>query len=329
MTITKALAGAALVLGFLANAAQSAELKFANFMPPTNPYQAGAFEPFAEKLAAATGNDVTVHIYAGGELGPGPVEQFSRAVDGVADFAVGLPGYTASQFPVTLLTELPGVIDEATGTETIWNNIELFKPEFKRVVLVSLWSNADNVLYTREKPVRTPGDVKGLKIRLPSRNAGLLVEAWGGTPVSMPVPEIYNGLQTGVIDGALIDGTGTKAFKLGEVSKYLTVGFDTTISPFFIVMNRDSFAALSDAEKAAVQEIGKETSMAANAVQLTAAHKGIDAFAEKDGREVIRLTDEEAAAFNALAAEARETAIAEAVANGIAAGEIVNALQAK
>ncbi|QFT67888.1 C4-dicarboxylate-binding periplasmic protein precursor [Labrenzia sp. THAF35] len=329
MKISKALTGTALALGLFANAAQARELKFANFMPPANPYQAGAFEPFAEKLAAATNNEITVHIYAGGELGPGPVEQFSRAVDGVADFAVGLPGYTASQFPVTLLTELPGVIDEETGTEVIWKNINLFKPEFKRAVLVSLWSNAENVLYTREKPVRTPDDVKGLKIRVPSRNAGLLVEAWGATPVSMPVPEIYNALQTGVIDGALIDGTGTKAFKLGEVSKYLTVGFDTTISPFFIVMNRDSFASLTDEQKAAVEEIGKEISVTANAVQLAAAHKGIDAFAEMDGKQVIRLSDDEATAFNALADEARAKAIEEATASGIAAGDVVSALQAQ
>ncbi|WP_250637308.1 hypothetical protein [Salipiger sp. CCB-MM3] len=64
--------------------------------------------------------------------------------------------------------------------------------------------------------MRSPADIKGLKIRVPSRNTGLLVEAWGATPVSMPVSEIYNAMQTGVIDGAMIDTTATRAFRLAK-----------------------------------------------------------------------------------------------------------------
>lgn len=104
--------------------------------------------------------------------------------------------------------------------------------------LVALWSNAQNILYTRDKAVRTPADVKGMKIRVPSHNAGLIVESWGGSPVSIPVAEICNAMQTGVINGAMIDGTATKAFKLGEVANFLIVGMDTTISPFFALRGR-------------------------------------------------------------------------------------------
>src|SRR5690606_14799884 len=185
----------------------------------------------------------TVRLYNGGELGAGPDAQYDRVVEGVADLAIGLPGYTASTFPLTLITELPGTIDEATGTEAIWKNIQLFEPEYQRVKLIALWSSAANLLYTK-KPIRTPADLAGLNIRVPSRNSGLLVEAWGGSPVSMPVSEIYTAMQTGVIDGAMIDGTATNAFKLGEVADFLTVGIESTISPFFILMNSDKFAAL-------------------------------------------------------------------------------------
>jgi TRAP-type C4-dicarboxylate transport system substrate-binding protein len=76
-----------------------------------------------------------------------------------------------------LLTELPGVLAEAEGTATIWKNIDLFQPEFERVKPVGLWSYAQNVLYTRDKAVRTPADVAGMKIRVPSRKAGLVVDA--------------------------------------------------------------------------------------------------------------------------------------------------------
>ncbi|MBO0906046.1 TRAP transporter substrate-binding protein [Jiella sonneratiae] len=326
MTLLTKMAAAALALSLTAGVARAEELKFANFMPPTNPYEKGAFQPFAQKLKDATDGKVTVEVFSGGELGAGPVEQYSRAVDGVADFVVSLPGYTASNFPITLLAELPGVIHEDTGTKTMWDNIDLFQPEYRRVHLVSLWSNAENVLYSRDKPIRTPDDVKGMKIRVPSRNTGLLVESWGATPVSMPVSEIYNSLQTGVIDAAMIDGTGTKAFKLGEVSKYVTVGMNTTISPFFILMNRDSYQSLDEAEQKAVDAVGKEISFMANETQLGAAHKGIDAFGEMPDHEVIHLTDEEKKAFDDLSKNVTDKVVAEAEQNGLPAKKVVGAL---
>lgn len=319
----------AVALGMAAAAsAEAAELKFANYMAPTNPYEKGTFLPFAETVSALTDGAVTVRLYSGGELGAGPVDQYNRALDGIADLAVGLPGYTAANFPLTLLTELPGVLDEATGTETLWKHIDTIEPEFRRVKLVALWSNAQNLLYTRGKAVHTPADVAGLKIRVPSRNAGLVVQAWGGTPVSMPVSDVYNSLQTGVIDGALIDGTATKAFKLGEVAEHLTVGMQTTISPFFIVMNRDSFEALSPDQQAAIEKAGKEASVNGNATQLREAKAGIEAFAAL-GKDVIRLTPDEAAAFDAKAAEARRQAVAEATAAGLPAEDVVSAMMAR
>ena len=326
MTVMKRLTGVAFGLALTAAGAQADEMKFANYMAPTHPYVAGAFDPFAAQVAEATGGAVTVKVYNGGELGAGPADQYARVVDGVAEFAIGLPGYTAANFPLTLLTELPGVLDEAGGTATIWKNIDLLQPEFERVKLISLWSNAQNLLYTRDKAVRTPADVAGMKIRVPSRNAGLVVEAWGGSPVSMPVSEIYNALQTGVIDGAMIDGTATMAFKLGEVANFLTVGMDTTISPFFIIMNRDAFDALPADSQAAVLQVGQEISVLGNQVQLTEAAKGIAAFAAAEGKELVTLTAEEAAAFNALSAPVVATVVAETGGNAQA---VVDALKAK
>jgi TRAP-type C4-dicarboxylate transport system substrate-binding protein len=328
MSMLKSLAAAAAgaVLGLAALSATAQELKFANFMAPTHPYVAGTFDPFAARVAEATGGAVTVRVYNGGELGAGPADQYARVVDGVAELAIGLPGYTAANFPLTLLSELPGVLTEAEGTATIWKNIALFQPEYERVQLVSLWSNAQNVLYTRDKAVRSPADVAGMKIRVPSRNAGLVVESWGGSPVSMPVSEIYNALQTGVIDGAMIDGTATRAFKLGEVANFLTVGMDTTISPFFIVMNRDAFAALSPEHQAAVLKAGEEASVLGNQVQRDVAAAGIADFGALPGKELITLTAEEAAAFNTLSAPVIATIVAE---TGGQAQAVVDALKAR
>jgi len=321
-----ALAGALVGLGLALSSAQAETFKFANFMAPTHPYVESTFAPFAKAVEDGTKGEIKVQLYNGGELGAGPAEQYSRAVDGVAEFSISLPGYTASTFPLTLVAELPGVVDEKTGTETIWKNIDLFQPEYKRVKLIGLWSSAENVFYSAKKPIRTVEDLKGMKIRVPSRNSGTLVEAWGGTPVSMPVSEVYNALQTGVIDAAMIDGTATKAFRLGEVANYVTVGMKTTNSPFFIVMNRDAWSDLTDEQKAVVEDAGKQASLNGQAMQLRVAADGIDSFGAAAGKEVIRLTAEQAAPFDAIADQVTAKIVAEI---GGDATKIAEALKAK
>jgi TRAP-type C4-dicarboxylate transport system substrate-binding protein len=329
MFISKALTSAVAAVGIMTGAVSAAELKLADFQPPTHFVVDKAYTPFADKIAKETNGEVTVTVYMGGELGPGPKEQYNRAVDGVTDIAFGLPGYTASNFPKTLLTELPGVISADTGTARILANIDMLSDEYKRVALLGLWNNAPNVIFTAEKPIRTLEDLKGLKIRVPSRNAGLVVEAWGATPVSMPAPEIYNAMQTGVIDGAMTDATTLGAFKLAEVTKYITTGMETTISSFFLIMNRDSFDELSEAQQAVVLDAGREASVNGNKAWLGIAEKALAGFAATEGKEVVTLAADEAAKFNAASAPVVEKVITEAEAEGMQAKAFVEALKSK
>ena len=329
MTLKTLTAAVAALVALSAPKASAADLKLADFQPPTHFVVDSTYKPFAETLADKTGGAVTVTLYMGGELGPGPGEQYTRAVEGVADIVFGLPGYTASNFPKTLLAELPGVITAETGTERLLANLDKLSDEYRRVVLVGLWNNAPNLLFMAEKPVRSLDDLKGLKIRVPSRNAGLVVEAWGASPVSMPAPDIYNAMQTGVIDGAMIDATTLKAFKLAEVTKYITQGMDTTMSEFFMVMNRDSFDELDADQQKIVIEAGREASLNGNKAWLAVAGKALADFAGGEGKEVITLAPEEAKKFNAASAPAVEKIIADADAQGLDATAFVAALKAE
>lgn len=93
-------------------------------------------------------HDLGLQLYMGGEPGADPAEQYSRAVEGVTDIAIGLPGYTASNFPKTLLTELPSVIDPETGTAAIIEIIDMLPDEYRPVQLVSLLANEPGYLLT-------------------------------------------------------------------------------------------------------------------------------------------------------------------------------------
>lgn len=325
-TLTAALSVSFLATG-LAQGALADELKLADFQPPTHFIVDTVYAPFAQAISDATGGDTIVRVYMGGELGPGPAEQYNRVLDGVADIAFSLPGYTASSFPMTLLAELPGVLTAETGTQSIVDHLDLLAPEYRRAQLVGLWNNAPNLLLMGSREVDSLDDLAGLNIRVPSRNAGLIVQAWGANPVSMPAPEIYNAMQTGVIDGAMIDATTLGAFRLAEVTQSITMGMDTTISLFFLVMNRDTFDGLSDEAQAAVLEAGRTASLSGSAQWLGVAERALAAFEGTEGKTVITLSPEEAARFNAASAPVVEQIIADTEATGVPARAYVAALR--
>lgn len=134
-------------------------------------------------------------------------------------------------------------------------------------------------------------------------------------------------MQTGVIDGAMIDATTLKAFKLAEVTKYITQGMDTTMSDFFLIMNRDSFDDLTEDQQKIVLDAGRTAAVNGNKAWLSVADKALSEFAGTDGKEVITLTPEEAAKFNAASSSAVDKIIAEADAQGLEASAFVNALK--
>lgn len=103
-------------------------------------------------MATAIGGDVTARVYSGGELGAGPADQYNRAVDGVADIVFGLPGYAALNFPLTLVTDLPGVINAETGTERVLANLDKLSGEYRRVALTGIRTNSTNALFMAKKP---------------------------------------------------------------------------------------------------------------------------------------------------------------------------------
>ncbi len=327
MTLIKSLLGgmAALAIGAMA---QADELKLAHFSSTKYHLHLEMFLPLAEKLAEATGGATTIRVYPGGELGKGPVKQYDRVIDGVADIVYALPGYTASQFKKTLLVEVPGIVKPGENkTEAIWANIEMLDEEFRRTKLLGLWTAGNASLLMHEKPIHSLADLAGLKIRVPSKNTGRLVEAWGATAVSMPINQVYQSMETGVVDGTLVDGSVLTSFKLGEVTKYITTGMNATNSVFMLVMNRDSWEALDADTQAKLNGMtGAVMSEGGRVTMTNASDRALAAWVEEGG-EVITLSDEAAAEFNAASDGLASEIIAELDGEGIDASGWAAALR--
>ena len=244
----------------------------------------------------------------------------------IAEIAYGLPGYTSSIFPKTLLIELPGVTDgHEDATAKLWKVMDShLRGEFKKTVPLALFVTPPAVLMMRDKPVRNLEDLAGLKIRVSSSSAATIVESFGATPVPMPANKVYTSMSTGVVDGALMGTDSLLIFKLIETTNFITTNLPQMPTTIFLVANEEALNELSDADRTALDDLtGLEISQRSAAELAKFGEIAMGKFAGKEGAEIIVLSEEMRAAFDVRAAEAVEQLKADFDAKGLPASEII------
>lgn len=311
--------------------AQAETLKFAHFVAPAHVITPSIVEPLTNDVKAANA-DVDIRVYPGGELGAGPVEQYPRVLNGVADIVWGLAGYTSSQFQKSMIIELPGVVDEAgNGYGAMLRAYDThLKDEFPGTRPLALWVSEPNVFIMRDKEIRTPADLAGLKIRVSGAVAGEVIKAFGATPVQMPANEMYNALQTGLIDGIVTGASAIRDFKLDEVAKVYIEGPSMGRILFYLVMSQAKYDALNDAQKAAVDAAsGEKLSKSGEEGWQKVADETMAKLKADSSKTVISLSGDEKAAFDTIAAGVRDKIVADMDAKGVKATDALNAMLAK
>jgi TRAP-type C4-dicarboxylate transport system substrate-binding protein len=121
--------------------------------------------------------------------------------------------------------------------------------EYEKVRPLALFTFPPSGFHTN-KPIKTAADIQGMKLTSNSRVGSRMVELLGAAPVTMTPPEVYQAVQRGLAQGAVIGWSAFFPFKLHEVTKYhLEAPFGNSASFFF--MNKDSYARLPEAAKKA------------------------------------------------------------------------------
>ena len=122
--------------------------------------------------------------------------------------------------------------------------------------------------------------------------------AMGATPVQMPINQVYNALQTGLIDGVVTGGSTLSDFKLDEVANSYTIGAPLGRLTFYAVMNQGVYDGLPEDKQAAIDSIaGEPLSRSAEEAWNATADAAIQAARDSGDNTVIDLSEEEIAAF--------------------------------
>jgi TRAP-type C4-dicarboxylate transport system substrate-binding protein len=148
------------------------ELKLGHFLSPVHIIHSETLAPWAKKVAELSNGDLTITIFPARQLGGTPPGYYKMVVNGVADIAMVNPGYTPKIFPRTAALELPDPPKNAQHqTRRLYALFDKYlSKEYAPVKMIAMWSVDKFILLTKNKPVRTLGDLKGLKIRTPSRS---------------------------------------------------------------------------------------------------------------------------------------------------------------
>ena len=307
--------------------AETIKLNYSNFFPPTH-VQSKLAQSWCDEVKKRTEGKVVVEYYPGQTLTKG-TQNYDGVVSGLSDMGMCLFAYTRGRFPVMEAVDLPlGYDSGITATKVVNAVYEEFAPkELQDTQVMYLHAHGAGVLHTAGKAVRTMADFKGMKLRGHGTSAQVLA-ALGGTPVSLPMPELYQSLQKGIVQGALYPIEVNKGWRMAEVVDYLTLSTPIAYtSSFYVVMNKDKWARIPDDLKKVIIEINKEWIPKHGKAWDESDREGL-AFFKELGGEVIALSDAEGAKWQAAITPVVDAYIEKMNKNGFDGQKIVDFVKA-
>jgi TRAP-type C4-dicarboxylate transport system substrate-binding protein len=222
-TLLKTSAAVALASPSLSGMAQQAvTLKFHTFMAPMSNVWLSMHKPWMDKVEKESGGRIKFEAYPAMQLGGTPVQLYDQAKDGVVDIVWTLPGNTAGRFPRVEVFELPFMMNNAEATsKAYWEYVQTMAPdEFKDTHVLALHVHGPGMFHSRDKLIKSAADLKGMKLRGPTRQVTKLLASVGATPVGMPLPAITDALSKGTIDACAIPWEVVPSIKVHELTKF-------------------------------------------------------------------------------------------------------------
>ena len=267
-TLLKSTAAVALGAPALSGLAQQAvTLKFHTFMAPQSNVWLTMHKPWMEKVEKESGGRIKFEAYPAMQLGGTPVQLYDQAKDGVVDIVWTLPANTAGRFPRIEVFELPFIMNNAEATsKAYWEYTQTMAPdEFKDVQVLALHVHGPGMFHTKDKLIKHPDDLKGMKLRGPTRQITKMLGYIGATPVGMPLPQIPDALSKGTIEGCVIPWEVVPSVKVHELTKFHSefepAGGALYTTTFVMGMNKAKYNSLAqDLKKIIDNNSGMATS---------------------------------------------------------------------
>ena len=257
------------------------EIIFGISAKPGSLQQRAAAE-FMDRMNSEMGDKVEVKLFDSSQLGKDK-ELMQKLKLGTVHIALpsSIMSSISSEFA---LFDMPFLIKDRdhlakVEDEVFWSKIAPTVEDDGYQVL-AVWENGIRHISNNTRPINTPADLDGIKLRTPKSEWRVtMFNTWGANPTPMSFSEVFVGLQTGVIDGQENPYTNINAAKLNEVQKYLTET-GHVYSPAYPTMGKRTFDNMDPEIRQAIVDTARDVALWAR-----------DQGAADDGRLQKRLVD--------------------------------------
>jgi tripartite ATP-independent transporter DctP family solute receptor len=236
------------------------EIKFGHVGEPGSLFAASADE-FAKRANQKLGGKAKVVVYGSSQLG-GDKELLQKLKLGTLDIA--LPSTVmSSEADLFGVFEMPYLVKDRAHMQRIekevfWKSLAP-AAEAKGLKVIAVWENGYRHITNSKRPINTPADLQGIKLRVPEGKWRVkMFQAYGANPSPMKFSEVFTALQTGVMDGQENPFTQIYSAKFQEVQKFLSLT-GHVYTPAYATVGAKKWASLPTAVRKTLEDVAKDT----------------------------------------------------------------------
>ena len=234
-----------------------------------------------------------------------PREQYKPLARGQLDMTVLPLAYAAGLRPAYNLTLMPGLVknhDHAARLSDSDFMKQLEEQMAEDDVMVLVHGYLAGGFVGKDKCITNPKDVEGLQMRAAGKSFEKMLEGAGASIASMASSELYNALQTGVLQGANTSSSSFVSYRIFEQVKCYTPAGDVALWFMYqpLLMNKSAFEKLDEDQQKALMEAAEKAEVFYLEEAKKADAASVEAF-EKNGVEIKEMTKEDFEAWRELA----------------------------
>lgn len=235
-------------------------LRFAQYINSTLP-QSKNMQQWADALNERSGGKITVEFFWSESLG-GATELMDLVSAGAVDLVAPAPSYFPTELPLSNITQLPAVFPTAASAQLLAEDLDGIpgvqaENEDNNVVPL-FWTSIPPYHVLCNEPIRTIADFEGVRMRSYGEFVPRMWKSIGAIPVTTTSPEVYEGLQRGLIDCSYLPNDFAFAYKLHEVADYYIDANFGAIIGWPIYLNRDVWESWPQEVRALVKKVSAE-----------------------------------------------------------------------
>jgi TRAP-type C4-dicarboxylate transport system substrate-binding protein len=252
-SLTFALGFAAVIAAPAAAQDRNIDLRFSHWVPAAHPLHGGGFTEWINSIRQASNGTIRITLFPSEQLGRA-ADHYDMARNGIADITYVNPGYTPGRFPVIALGEIPFLVANAKGgSQALHEWYQAYAQREMPDVRVCTVFAHDPGTFHMKREIRTPDQIRGLRIRAANGTIAQFVTSLGGTNVQVSAPEAREVLERGIADGITFPWRSIMLFGIDRVVSY-SMDVPLYVSMFVVAINPATLQRMSPAQRTVMEQ---------------------------------------------------------------------------